>query len=151
MRISFFARVNFFTTQVLALLALVLTILFLLNPVFGQAENALPPGPARLHGTLLVNGAPYENASIVFFFMRNGSAHHTISKSSAQGRFTVYVFDDAQEPLVAFFILNKLRLIFEPIDYSPGTNYSQTFDIVGNKKVRLKSKKYRKRLKEIKL
>jgi hypothetical protein len=119
--------------------------------VYAQQENALPPGPARLHGTLLMNGAPYENASIVFFFMRNGSAHHTVFKSSAQGRFTVYVFDDAQEPLVAFFVMNKLRLIFEPIDYIPGTNYSQTFDIVGNKKVRLKSKKYRKRLKEIKL
>jgi hypothetical protein len=133
----------------------IVLITMLMHVAFGvcyaQQENALPPGPARLHGTLLVNGAPYENASIVFFFMRNGRAHHTIYKSSAQGRFTVYVFDDAQEPLVAFFILNKLRLIFEPIDYSPGTNYSQTFDIVGNKKVRLKSKKYRKHLKEIKL
>jgi len=139
------------STKMLKIL-LCLSVMFMaVTSVCAQQENALPPGPARLHGTLLVDGVPFENASIVFFFMRNGVAHNTVYKSSPQGRFTVYVFDDAQEPLVAFFILNKLRLIFEPIDFSPGSNYCRTFDVVSTKKLRLKSKKYRKLLKNIKL
>lgn len=151
MRISLFARVNFFTTQVFAHLALVLTTLLLSNPVFGQAENALPPGPARLHGTIKVDGKPIENATIIFFYQLNNTAHHTRYKSDRDGRFTVYVNEDISCPVLAIFLDKKLRLIYEPKNYTVGTNYIELFNVNPRAKAKLKERSYRKALKTIDL
>lgn len=134
-----------------ALCALGFMLVILLNFAFAQQENALPPGPARLHGTILFKNVPCEAATIIFFYTRDGKAQNAIFKSSTEGRFTVYVFDDVQAPLIVFFVSNKLRLIFEPSDFIPGNNYFRIFDINNAQKVKLKSKKYRKLFRNIKI
>jgi len=124
---------------------------FFFGTGIAQENNALPPGPARLHGTILVDGLPLEHATIVFFYTRNNQAHYNIFKSNSSGRFTVYVYDNIGNPIVAFYLMNKLRLTFEPMDYMPGTNYSQIFHINSTKKSKLKSRTYRKLSRKLKL
>ena len=119
------------------------------STAFSQEDNALPPGPARMHGTLFVNGTPYENAPVLFFYTRNGQTDYARYSSNASGRFTVYVYDDAHEPLVAIMVENKLRIVFEPKDFLPGANYYHTFEVDDRKTIKLDNKKYRKILRKL--
>ena len=116
-----------------------------------QEENALPPGPARLHGTLRVDGELFENAVVLFFYMRNGLAHSSTYKSDAAGRFTVYLYDEAREPAVVVFLNSHVRCVFEPHPFLPGTNYYHTFLVDSSKILKLENKKYRKILRKLKL
>lgn len=151
MRNSLFSRVIIFTTQVLAHLALVLIILLLSNPVICQAENALPPGPARLHGTVKIDGKPFANATIIFFYQRNNATHHARYTSDRDGRFTVYVYEDISCPVLAIFVDKKLRLIYEPKNYMVGTNYFELFHVNVRSKAKLEQRFYKKALKTIDL
>lgn len=125
--------------------------MFCVQHALAQEENALPPGPARLHGTILVGGKPYENAAIIFFFERDKKVHYTRFRSDNQGRFTVYVFDDGSNPMVAVFLSKRLCFTFTPKDYIPGNNYLETYHVNPRAKMKLTHRPYRKTLKSIDL
>lgn len=135
-------------SHILSLIFLVLLLVFTSFNFYAQAENALPPGPARIFGTVFFENKPLSDIEVILLFEREGLAQKQVFKTNQDGRFTVYVNNGIENFLVCVVVENKVRYIYIPENISEGTNYFKDFVIDSKQKIKIKDKKYRRLLKE---
>jgi hypothetical protein len=95
-----------------------------------QADNALPPGPGRIFGTVVnESGMPMSGVEIQVVYPDGKARSADIFKSHPNGIFTCYVFRYDQPNVVLVFRVNGKICLRKPISgVFEGSNHGRDAD-----------------------
>jgi hypothetical protein len=87
-----------------------LLLLLLISEASGQSENALPPGPSRIFGTVVnQKGVAIEGATVTVIYPGEAIQSINIFRTSEHGAFTAYVHKPEQYVDLEIRVGKKLK------------------------------------------
>lgn len=81
-----------------------------------ENRNALPPGPARISGFVMMDSLPVKNAVLRVEYLLDGQTTIRNFKTFGGGEYTVYINPKAKDPVITVDIDGKEMFRFSP-DY----------------------------------
>lgn len=92
--------------------------IFLTQPIVAQIDdesrNALPPGPARISGYVLQNGAPVLNAMVRLEYEQGDTSLTRDFKTYGHGEYSVYMNWNIKNPTIVVLVDGNEKLRYSP-------------------------------------
>lgn len=114
--------------------ALTLIILFfnlagLLAQIEDEQRNALPPGPARISGMVMLDDVPVENANVRLECQLNDETVQRDFPVYGRGEYTVYINKGSSEVVIKVLVNGEILEVYEPEYYGEGSVHRKNFDL----------------------
>lgn len=91
--------------------------------------NPLPPGPARISGSVLLDGETVENAIVRLECVLDDEHQQRDFKTFGHGEYTVYINEQCTAVVIKVIVDGETLARFEPDHYSQGSVQRKNFSL----------------------